>query len=377
MIADHEYIRQLFLEKLAGIISPTDDAILQQLIDKNETNRAFWISLTEQSKQLNTEQFISGLDEQVALEALKRQQSPRKIHSWKYAAAAAIIIIFGIGLWLNLLDWKNTFPETVVKKTSPLNHKAIQLRLENGEVLTLNKENKNGLIDIANFKIHTSDKGIEAIKGGDTDAQTTLYVPAKQDYQITLSDGTKVWLNSASKLQFPISFSGTQREIYIEGEAYLEVAKDIKKPFIVHTKNTDIKVLGTKFNLNTYNENLTKTALIEGAVLLTSNQKSVKLTPGQQGIYSVGQGFSITSFDQDQTLGWINGIYYFQNSSLKEISSVINRWFDIEIVFETPQIAGIRLSGMIEKQQLTSFLKDLETSTDVQSKLKNNKLYLK
>lgn len=377
MIADHEYIRQLFLEKLAGTISLTDNTVLQQLIDKNETNRKFWISLNEQSKQLNTEQFISDLDEKAALEALKRQRSPHKIHIWRYAAAAAVLIIFCVGLWLNLLDRKNTFSETAAKKTAPLNHKAIQLQLENGEVLTLNKENKNGLIDIANFKIHTSDKGIEAIKGGDADAQTTLYVPAKQDYQITLSDGTKVWLNSASKLQFPISFSGPQREVYIEGEAYLEVAKDVKKPFIVHTKNTDIKVLGTKFNLNTYNENLTKTALIEGAVLLTSNQKSVKLTPGQQGNHSLGQGFSISSFDQDQTLSWINGVYYFQNSSLKEISSVINRWFDIEIVFETPQTADVRLSGMIEKQQLASFLKDLETSSDVQSRITPHKLYLK
>lgn len=377
MIADHEYIRQLFLEKLAGVISVTDDATLQQLIDKNEANRAFWMSLTEQSKHLNAEHFISSLDEHAGLEALKRLRTAKKTPIWKYAAAAAIFIVLGVGLWLNLLDRKNVGQETAAKKNISLNDKVIQLQLDNGEVLTLEKQSKDKVIDIANFKIQTSEKGIEAINGGSEHSQTTLHIPAKQDYQITLSDGTKVWLNSLSKLRFPIRFNGASREIYIEGEAYLEVAKDAKKPFIVHTKNTDISVLGTKFNLNTYNEGLTKTALIEGAVLLTSSQKSIKLSPGQQGNYSVGQGFSVTSFDQDQTLSWINGVYYFQNSSLKEISDVINRWFDIEIVFETPQIANIRLSGMIEKQQLTSFLKDLETSSDVQSRITPHKLYLK
>ncbi|WP_113663318.1 FecR family protein [Pedobacter nanyangensis] len=377
MIAEHEYIRQLFLEKLAGTISPADDRILQQLITKNEVNKAFWNSLNEQRKQLNAEQFVADLDEAAALKALKQQLPTRKLPVWKYVAAAAIFMAVGAAVWINLPHDKNNSLETATQKTPPLDHKAIQLQLDNGEILTLNKQDKNGLIDVHDVKIRTSEKGIEAINGGNADAQTTLYVPAKQDYHITLSDGTKVWLNSASKLQFPIRFTGPLREIYMEGEAYLEVAKNANKPFIVHTRTTAIKVLGTKFNLNTYDENLTKTSLVEGAVLLTSDQKSVKLMPGQQGNFSTGKGFSVTAFDQDQTLGWINGTYYFQNNSLKEIAKVINRWFDVEVVFENPQLANFRLSGMLEKQQLAAFLKDLESASDIETKLANNKLYIK
>jgi len=377
MIAEHEYIRQLFLEKLAGTINPTDEKTLQQLIEKNEANKAFWASLTEQSKQLNAEKFVADLDETAALKNLKQQLPHRKLPVWKYVAAAAVLIVVGSAVWLNLPHDKSNSRDTVHQKTPQLDHKAIQLQLDNGEVLTLNKQDKNGLIDVDDVKIHTSEKGIEAINGGNDNAKTTLHVPAKQDYQITLSDGTKVWLNSASKLQFPIRFSGPLREIYVEGEAYLEVAKDAKRPFIVHTQMTDVKVLGTKFNVNTYDENAVKTSLVEGAVLLTSNQKSIKLSPGQQGNFSGGQGFSVAAFDKEQTLSWINGTYYFQNNSLKEIAQVINRWFDIEVIFENPQLASFRLSGMLEKQQLAAFLKDLEAASDIETKLVNNRLYFK
>lgn len=377
MIAEHEYIRQLFMEKLAGTLTPADEVVLQQLLDKNEENRAFFAALEEEGKQLNISQFINEIDEQAALSTLKQQMQRKKIAFWKYAAAAVVLIAMGAGIWLNVPRHQSTVSELAEKKKTPLNDKAIQLQLDNGEVLTLNKQAKNELINLADVKIHTSENGIEAINAGEANRQTTLYVPAKQDYHITLSDGTKIWLNSISKLQFPLRFNGPQREVYIEGEAYLEVAKDASKPFIVHTKTTDIKVLGTKFNVNTYTENNAKTALVEGAVLLTANNKSVRLTPGQQGVYSNNDGFSVAPFDADQTISWINGIYYFQNNSLKEIATVINRWFDVEVIFENPQLANLRLSGLLEKQQLAAFLKDLETSSNIESKLVGNKLYLK
>lgn len=377
MIADHEYIRQLFIEKLTGTLNPADETVLQQLLSKNEENRAFYATLVAESKRLNAEQFIANIDEQAALHTLKQQIKPKKIPLWRYVAAAVVLIAVGVGIWLNVSQHQNTASPLASKKKNPLNDKAIQLQLDNGEVLTLNKQGKNELINLADVKIQTSEDGIAAINGGEANRQTTLYVPAKQDYHITLSDGTKIWLNSISKLQFPLRFNGPQREVYIEGEAYLEVAKDASKPFIVHTKTTDIKVLGTKFNVNTYTENIAKTALVEGAVLLTANNKSVRLTPGQQGVYHTNEGFTVAPFDAGQTISWINGIYYFQNSSLKEIATVINRWFAVEVVFENPQLANLRLSGLLEKQQLTAFLKDLETSSDVESKLVDNKLYLK
>jgi len=376
MIADHEYIRQLFMEKLTGTLSQADEAVLQQLLERDEENRAFFAMLTEQSKHLNVPQFIANIDEQGALAAIKQQIRPQQTAWWRYAAAAIVLLTIGLGIWFNSFRHQ-TATQLTEKKKIPLNNKTIQLQLDNGEVLTLNKQDKSELINLADVKIQTSEKGIEAINGGETNRQTTLYIPAKQDYHIILSDGTKVWLNSMSKLHFPIRFKGPLREVYIEGEAYLEVAKDAKRPFIVHTKNTDIKVLGTKFNVNTYNESIAKTALVEGAVLLTANNKSIRLSPGQQGISRFNEGLSITNFDQEQTLSWIDGVYYFQNSSLKEIATVIHRWFAVDVIFENPQLANLRLSGLLEKQQLAAFLKDLETSSDIESKLVGNKLYFK
>ncbi|MEQ7798621.1 FecR domain-containing protein [Pedobacter sp. ASV1-7] len=380
MITDQDYIRQLYMEKLTGTLSSEDEIHLQKILKADIANQTIWDELERQSAFLGAEKFIETIQPESDLEVLKNrvQQAQKRKNSFRiYAAAASILIVAGLSIWFGLENY-NTNKETLVHNKTKADANQIQLQLENGEFVTLSKEEKNQQINYGGIKLRTSNKGLEGIEGEQNALFTTLSVPAKQDYQVTLSDGTKVRLNSVSKLRFPIRFNGKSREVYLEGEAFLEVAKDSSRPFIVHTKQSDIKVLGTKFNVNTYDGITTKTSLVEGSVLLSANhQTPMKLKPGEQGVYDSSSGFSKNDFDKEYVLSWINGIYYFQNARIEELSEVINRWFGLSVIVESPKLRELRLSGMLEKTQLPGFLKDLETSSNIQYHLTGNKLILK
>jgi len=206
----------------------------------------------------------------------------------------------------------------------------------------------------------------------------TLEIPAKTDYSITLADGTQVFLNSKSKLRFPFYFDDARREIFIEGEAYLEVAKDAKRPFIVHTPLADIRVLGTKFNVNTYQEGTVRTSLVEGSVLLKGADKdSIALHPGLEALYRSDKGFTAHSFDAAEVLSWRDGIFYFQRQPLGELAGTISRWFGVRMIFEQDDLSQHAVSGLLEKGRLDEFLNNLEKTAGIDYSLQDTILVLK
>ncbi|TZF81099.1 DUF4974 domain-containing protein [Pedobacter sp. BS3] len=379
MTSDYEHIRQLFMEKLAGTLSPADELRLQQLLNADERNRALWQSLEKQSANIGAGDFLDKLDTEHDLSAIRKtiqQRSVKRIRPWVISAAAMLLVVLGISSWF-LLVRKNQPEKILAKNTVKSSSEHVQLLLENGEAVTLDKTTKHRVLTLGNVKFQTSGNTLQTVSGSNPEQLTTLSVPVKEDFRVTLSDGTKVWLNSISKLRFPVRFTGKTREVYLEGEAYLEVVKDAQHPFIVHTEQSDIRVLGTKFNVNTYQAGSMKTSLVEGSVLLTAkNGSATKLSPGYQSVYTK-DGFKTTSFDADEVLSWMDGVYYFQHVQLKELEPVISRWFGLNVAFDNPALGDIRLSGMIEKQQLTGFLKDLETSSDIQYTISGNVLHLK
>ncbi len=170
------------------------------------------------------------------------------------------------------------------------------------------------------------------------------------DYKITLADGSKVWLNSTSRIDFPFEFSAKTREITINGEAYLEIAKNSAKPFIVHLPNGSVKVLGTEFNVNTYDSNMIKISLIEGAVSFEGRKESILLKPGFQAVSTPGKDYTQT-FDSFKTLSWRDGIHYFDESPLSEIIKVIPRWYNVKsIVIDNSRNQNKRFVGLLNKK---------------------------
>jgi hypothetical protein len=151
--------------------------------------------------------------------------------------------------------------------------------------------------------------------------------------QLTLSDGTKVWLNAESEIRYPVAFTAGQREVEMKGEAYFEVAKDVQKPFIVQSNSITVQVTGTHFNVNAYTDDPTlRITLLEGGVKVSKENNTVLLKPGEQA--EVGGNIHINAnADIDQVMAWKNGIFSFNGTDIYTAMRQISRWYDVDIRF--------------------------------------------
>lgn len=384
MNTTYHHIRRLYLEKLTGTISEEEDYELQKLLDSDADVRIVWEELEQERRKLDVDEVLAQVDPEEELanwnkqsEEVEEEPVTRSIGAWKWMAAAVFVAV-GISYFYN-----SNFKERELERTAAVTDSTdfserIKLILADGKSVTFSKDSVEKY-SIAGIQLATSANQLE-YQGDENSKQelNTLEVPATQDYSIVLSDGTKVYLNSASKLRFPFYFSGNKREVFIEGEAYLEVAKDAGKSFVVHTPLTDIQVLGTRFNVNTYRDNTVRTSLLEGSVALrAAGRDSVRLVPGQEAVYLNGKGFTADKFDESELLSWRDGVFYFQNEQLQELSAIITRWYGVEVTFERKSTAQYAVSGMLEKGHLEDFLTDLQKTSGINYSLNGSRLIFK
>ncbi|MGN6416539.1 MAG: FecR family protein [Pseudobacter sp.] len=197
-------------------------------------------------------------------------------------------------------------------------------------------------------------------------ASNTLSVPRGGQYALTLSDGTKVWLNASSSIKYPSVFAGAQRLVEISGEAYLEIAKNTRQPFVVKTDETEIQVLGTSFNVNAYeDEHAEKTTLIEGSarVIKSSSAQAKLLIPGQQAEVAENvDDVKVQAVDTEQTIAWKNGFFSFNNADIKTVMRQLSRWYDINIVYENGVPQQRFVGEMNRSLTLSQVLKGLEVT---------------
>jgi transmembrane sensor len=333
-----------------------------------------------------------------------------RIHFLKTAwfrYAAAIILIVGIGSYLYITNQKEkpsvtqTSPVPVQNDVSPGGNRAT-LTLADGSKIILDSAVNGKLAEQGTAVIEKKDGQILYSRLPTADSRlpgtyNTMSTPRGGQYQITLSDGTQVWLNAESSITYPTAFTGKERNVTITGEAYFEVASDKKKPFKV-TCHPDpeqregeesaedemtIEVLGTHFNVNTYKEEPTiNTTLIEGIVKLTalptadsrlpnnkSNNKnavhtSLILKPGQQGQFNPDQQkLSLAANpDVEQVMAWKNGLFHFESADLKTILAQFSRWYDIEVRYEGPVSKEKFFVIMNRNATLSSVLKSLRAN---------------
>ena len=269
--------------------------------------------------------------------------------SWqRWAVAAILLLLIGGGTVLFLVRQK-AGPAVAVaiapaaKVIVPGCNKAI-LTLANGQQVVLNNA-QNGVIgQQGGTRVVKLDSGKLAYNnsgyGGENSANAVLYntitTPRGGQYQITLPDETKVWLNAESSLRFPTAFAGKDRAVQLTGEAYFEVATDKSKPFLVKAGSTETRVLGTHFNIMAYSdEGPVKTTLLEGVVSMGQETQSALLLPGQQGQFDSNKGIIATrAVNTRAVVAWKDGYYYFDRASMQSVMRQIARWYDVEIVYE-------------------------------------------
>lgn len=196
----------------------------------------------------------------------------------------------------------------------------------------------------------------------------TISAPVGGEYHFTLADGTMVWLNSSSKLTFPTRFTGTNREVIVEGEVYFEVQHDENKPFIVRVNDVSVRVLGTKFCVSAYPENEgIMTTLVQGAVQVTSGDNQVVLKPGCQAVVDQHSGaISQRAVELSLYTSWIQGIFEYENMELNDIMVQLARWYDVQFIFSAPEYKERRFTGVIRKyEDLNDVLDMIEKTTNV------------
>jgi len=280
----------------------------------------------------------------------------RRIRIWPHmAVAASIMICLGIGLfWYGK---RSHGPEKLVAENTivPGGNKAY-LTLANGNRIVLSNAAEGKLATEGDVEILKSKGGQIVYSNGSTQkaeslsAYNTIEIPRGGQYQIQLPDGTRVWLNAASRLTYPVSFeTRKERIVTLNGEAYFEVAKDKKHPFKVKSQGQEVEVLGTHFNISGYSdEAVIKTTLLEGSVRISSLQGTGLLKPGEQAIYSPGRKLMIVPADLESAVAWKNGDFSFNKENLRSVMQKISRWYDVDIEYKE-NISDYEFTGTVSR----------------------------
>lgn len=410
MNSNFQNISQLLQKALEGNLSPaemeqlieltkddkndfaSDPAILNQIAQfqvKDSKELSFWENqLSGVAKQITTgASFVDRENtENYAIESIMPVHRVHFLKTAWFRYAAAIILMVGAALY----GWLHYNSQPIV--TDLTTQRAVDIKPgHNGAILTLS-DGSQLVIDSLQDGFVTEQNGSKILleDGRMTYSVTehahadmvynTMTTPKGRQFQFTLPDGTKVWLNAASSIRYPTSFNEAKREVTIQGEAYFEVVQNAKAPFMVNVANkAKVEVLGTSFNISAYeNDNSVQTTLVEGAVLVTSNNNlkaPVLLSPRDLAIINNGaQAIKVQSnVHLESILSWKNGMLNFEGVPFKDIMKQVERWYDIDVEYENG-IPSIKFVGKVTRDlPLNGLLSALE-STDVRFRVEGRKL---
>ncbi|WP_257670389.1 FecR family protein [Parapedobacter tibetensis] len=397
---NHQHIHRLFEKYLNNSCTPEEAEELIRLLQSGE-ERAYVEQLID--KQLQNKGEIP-VDDEVLAHVFARlnldQNSGKnwvKISSFykKIAAVALIFIAIAVGTYYYRHQGLSKDTAAITHDVAPGGNRAT-LKLGDGHTINLSAE-QSGIIVGNEITYADGSKIIE--NGALKTTFNSISTPKGGHYQITLPDGTNVWLNAASTLTYPVQFDGDKRMVELEGEAYFEVSHQqstcskqpnrdenkrkadsrkltVNVPFIVKTKNQEVEVLGTQFNINAYpDENTTNTTLLEGSVKVVTRGESMLLTPGQQS-KADGAGITIANIDVETAVDWKNGDFVFDGEDLKSIMRKVARWYDVEVVYKDDLPNDTYNAQISRNKNLSEVLQVLELSGGLITNIENNTLFI-
>jgi transmembrane sensor len=358
------YVAELIGKLLTGDISLEEDLWLKEWVDESAANRAYFEKLTDHTYLEEKLYVWNTIDNQKAWEKLEGRLEAKETASrfnylslLKYAAIVLLFLTVAIVLYRENNKQVKKIAEQPLAQSQikPGSNHAI-LILGNGQKVALKKHaqlaiNENDGTAVSNQNDVLAYKHDEQSSNDQKLIYNTIVVPRGGEYRLILADGSKIWMNSASTLRYPTSFSGNERRVYLTGEAYFEVAKNTRMPFIVKTNKTEVQVLGTHFNVMAYDdESNSKTTLLEGAVRVQSAAVVNIIKPGQQAIVdNQGQQKITSDINIDEEIAWKNGLFIFKDTGIKEIMQQAARWYDIDVVYEG-KVPVIQFSGQMSRK---------------------------
>lgn len=304
---------------------------------------------------------------------------------FRYVAFAALFVLaFGTGIYL---FFSSVDPERQLQPMgmviSPGSARAL-LTLASGEKFNLQQNDtticeESGEIRNQNNRLeYTSAK---TVKPGTALAYNTLDIPRGGEYRLRLADSTFVWLNAETILRYPVVFGKSERRIYLEGEAYFQVAKDPQRPFIVTVDGVDITVLGTEFNiLSTKKNNTVYTTLVKGSLRIQEIKgESCILQPAEQAIFRKDAGsIEVRRVKTQMFTSWKDGYYMFEQQTLEVILGTLARWYDIQVFYQNQDVAQLRFSGRLKRyEDITNLLTIIKLTNDVDFEIKGKTIVIK
>jgi ferric-dicitrate binding protein FerR (iron transport regulator) len=344
---------------------------------------------------------LHPVSEEVKLEQLRRiRQTPlsglpevrkQRFPIVRFAAVAVILLIAGAGLFFYLSNQKKDvkISPVYVSEIKPGSYNAI-LTLADGKKVVLGDAADGELSRQAGIQITKTKDGAlnyNAIRGGTDNVgksgNNTIEIPKGGQYQLNLPDGTKIWLNAASSLTYPISFSNSkERRVELIGEAYFEVAKDKSSPFIVKAGIQEVEVLGTHFNVNSYaDEKGIKTTLLEGSVRISAEygpgKNAIILKPNQQATLDDNASITVKQVDAELAIAWKEGHFEFVNADIQSIMRQISRWYNVDVQFEG-SVTDETFTGRISRfKNIKQVLKMIEGSKSIHLTIKGRRILVK
>lgn len=381
---ENNYIKQLFYKYING---ETNVEELQELYDYFRINEnEEWLSrLIHEELQSETGNILNSEDQQVeeivnerwnTIQALT-DNSKKVKKLWKYWTAVAALLI-GVGLismyYIISKQQINTTQLTSIYGSDvlPPNTSKATLVLSDGREISLDSTSAG--IQIGGGAISYQNGAV--ISKTEKVSYATLHVPNGGIYNLTLPDGSRVVLNSGSAITYPLRFDDSIRLVKLIGEAYFEVAKDLKHPFKVETTDRQLlTVLGTHFNIKSYTGEITESTLLEGKIALSSNATNAKaiLKPGQQSKFDKNR-FETKNVNAEEAIAWSRNLFVFNNMPLSQIFNGLERWYDVEFIYSTSLTNETYLMEIPKDRKLSEILSSISDLTDIKFKIEGRRV---
>lgn len=299
----------------------------------------------------------------------------------RWSVAATILILIGVAAGVLTTREKEMksieIPgNTIVSPGMP----QAQLRLADGRKIAVTRVNEGKINEQDGTLIQFEEGKLTYHHAGQTTSAVVyneLSVPLGGECYIVLEDGSKVWINAGSVLKYPACFGDTIREIYLEGEAYFEIEKNAR-PFVVHSRLGDVRVLGTAFGITAYPGENMLTTLVSGKVAFEQDRRNpVTITPGEQIVAYPSGKIERKTVEPEEYVGWKNGIYVFKDRKLEEIMLNLERWYNVKVFYQSQQMKDVHFTGnVLRYDTINAFLEILEGTGDVKYRINGNTVIL-
>ena len=357
-------INSVIHDQLLGQLSEEEKKRLQAWIESSLENKKNYECLMQDTELSERYRQFATVDEEQAWEIFQEKHfQVRGIHRrmlWRYAAIFMIPIIIGAAIWMGM--WRNADigpvraqdDQLAMLRSEKMGKQKATLVLPGGQEVELKSVTNQSLQDSAILSVPSS-KVVKETQSENEEISVTdnnkLVTYDDSEFWLTFEDGTKVHLNYNTTLKYPSHFSAVSRTVYLDGEAYFQIAKDDKRPFRVITANGIVKQYGTSFNVNTHVAGVTKVVLVEGSISVLPNQGDEhKIHPGELAVLNgVTQEVQISKVDIEPYIAWNSGRFVFDNCSLETLMEVISRWYDKKVMFEDEDIKTIRFTGDLDR----------------------------